>query len=376
MSQNPALNLGTQSSKTPALKPVLAAALASLEVQLDEELARYRRTRTGYRTPCQTRTTSYTSSQPQQFTAISTTTGKKPTAAPTSLAPEEQFVQQTKPNTPPATVPETPQEMPALKTANTEDLPNVKVQAPPEVVAKTQTTPSSPNTSIVPAVVKQEKTETTPPDDTRTQPEGYWESSEALLRSLTEEQPQKRKPTNSDLLSPLGIGSMLLLLVSSLTLGYLLFNPKSLSVFSFGGTSQPNSPSTSSTNTEGTKPDSPTTPIPKHPNLATAEFPEVKDPNDVVGLKPKAKPTPIASPSPAAQKPLSEIKLSADGFYHVVIDNQGESAFASARQVVPDAYLSPDGKLIYLGAFKSKEEVKEQMQLLQDKKINARVQQP
>jgi len=45
-------HLGTQSSKTPGLKPQLAAALACLEVQLDQELARYRRTRTGYNGSC------------------------------------------------------------------------------------------------------------------------------------------------------------------------------------------------------------------------------------------------------------------------------------------------------------------------------------
>jgi hypothetical protein len=313
-------------------------------------------------------------------------------------------------NTPSASVEvETPQSMPAATTVNTE------IQNPPkvEVIDKTDT-PNKENGSIVPAVVKSDKTENTPSDDTPKQPDDYLESSEALLRSLTEEQPQKRKPSNSDnLLSPLGIGSMLLLLVASLTLGYVIFNPKSLSVFGFGGKSQPNSPPTASTtnvkNTEKTKPETPTTPIPKYPNLATDEFPEVNDPNDVVGLKPKPKPTPTAIPSPVAARipanpllapiqqaqplpgqmptpkattspkpelPLTEVKPSADGFYHIVIDNQGANAFASARVVVPDAYFSPDGKLIYLGALKTKEQVKQQMQLLQSKGIKARVQQP
>ncbi|MBW4571750.1 MAG: hypothetical protein KME31_28155 [Tolypothrix carrinoi HA7290-LM1] len=411
MSQDPR-HLGTQSSKTPGLKPALASALSCLEVQLDQELARYRRTRTGYNIPNQSRVSS---NAPQlQQTAIAALDGvlaagiapKKAVPTPTLL--QDATVLQA--NTPSASVEvETPQSMPAATTVNTE------IQNPPkvEVIDKTDT-PNKENGSIVPAVVKSDKTENTPSDDTPKQPDDYLESSEALLRSLTEEQPQKRKPSNSDnLLSPLGIGSMLLLLVASLTLGYVIFNPKSLSVFGFGGKSQPNSPPTASTtnvkNTEKTKPETPTTPIPKYPNLATDEFPEVNDPNDVVGLKPKPKPTPTAIPSPVAARipanpllapiqqaqplpgqmptpkattspkpelPLTEVKPSADGFYHIVIDNQGANAFASARVVVPDAYFSPDGKLIYLGALKTKEQVKQQMQLLQSKGIKARVQQP
>ncbi|MGI2903259.1 hypothetical protein [Tolypothrix sp. VBCCA 56010] len=397
--------LGTQSSKTPGLKPQLAAALSCLEVQLDQELARYRRTRTGYNIPNQSRV-SNNAPQPQQ-TAIAALDQASKKAVPTPTLLQQQTVLQ--PNTPSASVEvETPQSMPAATTVNTE------LPKPPkvEIIDKTDT-PNEANGSIVPAVVKSDKTENTPSEVPPKQPDDYLESSEALLRSLTEE-PQKRKPSNSDnLLSPLGIGSMLLLLVASLTLGYVIFNPKSLSVFGFGDKSQPNSPPTASTtnvkNTEKTKPETPSTPIPKYPNLATDEFPEVNDPNDVVGLKPKPKPTPTAIPSPVAARipanppvaptqqaqplpgqiptpkattspkpelPLTQMKPSADGFYHIVIDNQGASAFASARQVIPDAYLSPDGKFIYLGALKTKEQVKQQMQLLQSKGIKARVEQP
>jgi hypothetical protein len=408
MSQNSRL-LGNQSSKTPELKPQLAAALACLEVQLDQELARYRRTRIGYNAPKQSRASSNTS-QAQQ-SAIATIAPKKTVPTPSSLVQQEQPVLQ--PNTLPTSV-ETPQEMPEATTVNTE------ISKPPQVETIDKTDTPSVNGSIVPAVVKSEKTENISLNDTPKQPDDYLESSEALLRSLTEEQPQKRKPINSDnLLSPLGIGSMLLLLFASLTLGYVIFNPKSLSVFSLAGKLESNSLPTASTNNvkniELAKPETPTTPIPKYPNLATDEFPEVNDPNDVVGLKPKPKPTPRALPSPVAaqipanppvapiqqaqplpglnlptkpkattspssatvpQKPLSEIKPSGDGFYHIVTDNQSDRALASAREVIPDAYLSPEGKLIYLGALKTKEQGKQQIQLLEAKGIKARVQQP
>ncbi|MBW4666194.1 MAG: hypothetical protein KME60_01830 [Cyanomargarita calcarea GSE-NOS-MK-12-04C] len=379
MSQNPLLNSGSQPSKTPGLKPVLAAALACLEVQLDQELARYRRTKTTYRTPSQSPVGSSSSTQLQQFTAITAAT---PTAS-YKLSP-----------TPPISVP---------KTHKLEPSP---LAIPQTIAEDPQIAPTPPDDkpnpgSIVPTVVKNHQSENVNPE-----PDDYLESSEALLRSLTEEQPptQKRTSTTDSLLSPLGIGSMLLLLLASLTLGYVVFNPKSLSHFSFSGlfsgdTSKNADNTDSSVSKTKTVAQPQLTPIPKYPNLATDEFPEVNNPNDVVNLKPKAKPTPTALPKPVQpsslvnssplsstppnrastpSSPLSlgEIKPSSDGFYHIVIDNQDDSSFPKARQAVPDAYLSPDGKLIYLSALKTKTEVQKQMQELQQRGIKARVEQP
>ncbi|MEH2145227.1 hypothetical protein [Nostoc sp.] len=454
MTQNPLNDSSTQSSKKPGLKPALAAALASLEVPLDQELARYRRTRTGLVSSNQPRVVSYMSSQPQPLTAIPTTSGTTYSSAT-----------QIKTNVPPASVPVNPQgtstpatakideppasslavnpqKNPVPATAKTEELNNLNVSSTSDSPkTQTQLPPPPPNfsSSIVPAVVKDTKNKNLlQPDDTPKQPDDYLESSEALLRSLTEEQPETKKPSNysDSLLSPLGIGSMLLLLVASLTLGYVLFNPKSLSQWNLGklfnGNSSPAPENTEEVgNNVQPQIQPPSTSIPKYPNLAAQEFPEVKDPNDVVGLKPKVQPTlavvpnpvvpqnpanpqaalpnlntplkptnPIAlapvptlqplpprnlpptsptktSPKPIATspKPNAEIKPGTDGFYHVVIDNKG-AAFASARQVVPDAYLSANKELIYLGAFKTKEQVQKQMQLLQAKGIKPRVQQP
>ncbi|MEH2012267.1 hypothetical protein [Nostoc sp.] len=447
MTQNPLNDSRTQSSKKPGLKPALAAALASLEVPLDQELARYRRTRTGLVSSNQPRVVSYMSSQPQPLTAIPTTSGTTDSSAT-----------QIKTNVPPASVPVNPQgtstpatakteepptsslavnpqKNPVPATAKTEELNNLNVSSTSDSPkTQTQLPPPPPNfsSSIVPAVVKDTKSKNLlQPDDTPKHPDDYLESSEALLRSLTEEQPETKKPSNysDSLLSPLGIGSMLLLLVASLTLGYVLFNPKSLSQWNLGKLFNGNSsPAPENTEEVGSNVQPqiqpPSTSIPKYPNLAAQEFPEVKDPNDVVGLKPKVQPTlavvpnpvvpqnsanpqaalpnpntalkptnPIAlapvptlqplplrnlpptSPTKTSPKPNAEIKPGTDGFYHVVIDNK-DAAFALARQVVPDAYLSANKELIYLGAFKTKEQVQKQMQLLQAKGIKPRVQQP
>jgi hypothetical protein len=453
MTQNPLNDSSTQSSKTPGLKPALAAALASLEVPLDQELARYRRTRNSLVSSNQRRVASYMSSQSQQLTTHVTS------------GTSQSSVTKIKTNVPPAFIPSNIQEIPAPVTAkidvpsvsslavnpqknptpvtvNTEELNNLNVRSNSDSAnTQTQLPPPPPNfsSSIVSAIVKNTKSENLlEPDDTSKHPDDYLESSEALLRSLTEEQAETKKPSNSSdsLLSPLGIGSMLLLLVASLTLGYVVFNPKGLSQWNLGklfnGNSSPTpeNPEKVGSNVQPQM-QPPSTSIPKYPNLAAQEFPDVRDPNDLVGLQPKVQPTlavvpnpvvpqnpvnphsqaalpepntalkptnPIAlapvpmvqplpplklpptstaktSPKPIATspKPNAEIKPGTDGFYHIVIDNKGE-VLASARQVVPDAYLSLDKQLIYLGAFKTKEQVQKQMQLLQTKGIKARVQ--
>ena len=447
MTQNPLNDSGTQSSKTSGLKPALAAALASLEVPLDQELARYRRTRTGLVASKRPRVATYMSSQSQPLTAIPTTSDTtqssvtviKPNVSPTSVPVNLQGT--STPATAKIDVPTTsslavnPQKNPASATAKTEELNNLNV---PSIFdyAKTQTQlpPPPPNfsSSIVPVIIKDTKSQNLlEPDDTSKHPDDYLESSEALLRSLTEEQLETKKPSNSSdsLLSPLGIGSMLLLLVASLTLGYVVFNPKSLPEWNLSKLLNGNSsPAPENTQEVGSNVQPqiqpPSTSIPKYPNLAAQEFPEVRAPNDVVGLKPTVQPTlavvpnpvvpqnpanpqsalpdpntalkptnPIAlAPVPAVQplpplnlpstltaktspKPDAEIKPATDGLYHVVIDNK-DAALASARQVIPDAYLSPNKELVYLGAFKTKEQVEQHLKLLQARGIKARVQQP
>ena len=447
MTQNPLNDSGTQSSKTPGLKPALAAALASLEVPLDQELARYRRTRNGLVSSNQRRVASYMSSQAQALAAIPTTssTTQSSVTAITTNVPSASITvvnhqgtpapATAKIDEPPASAVAVNSEMkPASATLKTEELNNLNVPSTADS-AKTQNQlpPPPPNfsSSIVRTVVKDTNSENLlRPDDTPKHPDDYLESSEALLRSLTEEQLETRKPSNSSdsLLSPLGIGSILLLLVASLTLGYVVFNPKGLSQWNLGKLFNGNSPPVPENTKElgsNAQPQNqpPSTSIPKYPNLANEEFPEVKDPNDLVGLKPKVQPplavvpnsvvpqnpanppvllpvpntalkprNPIASsvpllnspptstaktlPKPATSPKLStEIKPGTDGFYHIVIDNKG-AVLDSARQVVPDAYLSLDKQLIYLGAFKTKEQVQNQMQLLQARGIKARVQQP
>lgn len=425
MSQNPLMHLGSTVSKTPSLKPPLAAALAGMEVQLDRELARYRRTRTGgYRASNQSSSYAPSSSIGLQYLAPVTAT--PPESVADSLNDDENSTEipisetSVTPLTYTNEITTTPPPPPPPP-------PNPKVTVTPDPVKETATPPGSSSASIVPVTtikadsnenLNQNITDSTP----QNQPDDYLESSEALLRSLTQEAPktQKRPASNSDsLLSPLGIGSILLLLMASVILGYVVINPKSLPQFSLDGLFKRNNSTATNSDTDSQSSNGNTktvaqpqlTPIPRYPNLAQDEFPEVKTPNDVVGLTPKPKPTqqeptstvplqnspkatssvvpvspapvttapvaitpsPTPLPIPTQNIPISDLKPSSDGFYHVVIDNNSENAFAAARKAVPDAYLSPDGKLIYLGAIKNKEKVQELLNDVRQKGLNARI---
>ncbi|AKG22826.1 SPOR domain-containing protein [Calothrix sp. 336/3] len=392
MSQNPLVGMGVASSNTPALKPVLAAAIASLEVQLDQELTRYRRTRFPSRSPNQFRTEAPSAqavavSPPGEISSsqIITTTGMKPPGATTASDHPRNISFTT--------------------------LGKATNPSPPEVSPLPQN-----SGSIVPAWQSETapdafpETHITPTDNPPQTPDDFLESSEALLRSLTEEQQsknQKQNTTNDSLLSPLGIGSVLLLLLASLTLGYAIFNPQKLSLHSLKELFQGKSSDSTASNINGNTAQEQLTPMPKYPNLAEQEFPEVRDANDVVGLTPKEKPiavnTPIPSapaspstttaikppeklppvntpipaavtPKPAVEVPVAEIKPGADGYFHVVTENQSQQVFAKARQAIADAYVSDDGKLIFLGAVTSKEKAQQLVKELQAKGIKARIQ--
>ncbi len=394
MNKNPLID-STKSSQISGLNPVLTTALASLEVQLDQELTRYRRTRKNAR------------QQPSRSVKSYTTLKK------TALLNDIQL-----PAVPPLAIsPENP-----LLTTETEAINFPPAFPPPEI----EETPTSANlgekssSSLVPTKIQPPENQTLlTTNDTPKQPDDYLESSEALLRSLTAEAPQTQTPhspkSRNSVLSPMGIGSMLLLLLASLTLGYVVLNPKNLPTFNFSNLLNSNSSPTAE-NTEAIENNSPPTteakitPIAKYPNLATQEFRQVRDPKDVVDLTPKVKPTPQITPTPlgiqapitpitpitplptlspvptlstplpkptATASPLAEdIKPSADGYYYIIADNQGDNALAAAKQVVPDAYLSPNKKFIYLGALKTKDDIKRRLQELAAKGIKGRLQQP
>ncbi|MGG6293571.1 hypothetical protein ACQ4M4_04020 [Leptolyngbya sp. AN02str] len=108
-------------------------------------------------------------------------------------------------------------------------------------------------------------------------PSEYLESSEQLLRSLNHDEPRLRRPQPSmlsTLITPLGLGSMMLLLLTSVTFGYVLMNPATLAGLNWfrAGTSEEATDPTSLDETATT-----TQPQPPGlgPNLSSQEFQDV-----------------------------------------------------------------------------------------------------
>ncbi len=118
-------------------------------------------------------------------------------------------------------------------------------------------------------------------DNTLPDPEGYLESSEELLKSIEEEMPlraRRRADLLDLLLTPLGVGLMLLLLLSTATLGFLIMNPGTLSALFSPSSKVAASPSSPSNPLNSPLTRVPTTPIdsaPPSPDLSAEEFRDV-----------------------------------------------------------------------------------------------------
>jgi hypothetical protein len=404
MSQNPLLESAAGSSSTTVLQPLLKAALSSLEIDLTEELTRYRRRR-GQQIPLRNEQ-SISPARAEVLNDLSIN-NDLPESSFVNNSTQSEFVRED---------------------LSQQSVPEKTAEQPLQSAVKTTIQPESTNSAIVHTTqvntphVEEGLLHTTP--DTHLPPDDYLESSEALLRSLTEEQPESSRPVKSTdrLLSPLGIGSMLLLLLASATLGYVAMNPVKLPFASKPSPDAANPPETGTTPGQQVVPTS----IPKAPNLAAREFVDVNldtipvlQPKSSISPTPKpllptpakkiVKPTviqtlpipqvvptlppltlppiqsattplpksPIESVTTPPAKPLAKNVLpSSDGYYHVVADNNSDRALTDVRKVVTDAYSSPKGTIIYLGAVKTPEEAEKLIQQLQSKGIKARISQP
>ncbi len=264
----------------------------------------------------------------------------------------------------------------------------------------------------------------------------YLASSAQLLEEIEDavaEAPEP-KPASDGLLTPLGVGSMLLLLLSSASVGYLVMNPN---VASRLGLSRP---STSvATSPSAAAPVASPTGVPS-PNLAVNEL-ERLDANSIPRLTPQAaerSPIPTLPPSPAATKttpsgttnpalisgsprlsdalgipatsnplpvPASPVSPTTSSspqtspqtnpqvspspqtsparrrtpFFVVLVDYTDDRSLAQARTVIPEAYLEeiPDqGTKIQMGAFLSENEAKALVDQLRQRGITATIYRP
>ena len=222
-------------SPRPTLEPVLQNALESLDINLEEELARYRR---------------HILLQ-QRAARQNTTPAAALTESPFSFDGLDQGLDDA---LPPLVLPSGVEELAANVTEANPELD--AVQTPEEVgEVAAQGISSSELVPIGPEALETEPVDSEVSFDLATtgaeadlvpslppNPDDYLESSEELLRSLENEEKRAEAIANESLdsaskqslvdsiFTPLGVGSILLLILSSATLGYLVIRPSTLNM--------------------------------------------------------------------------------------------------------------------------------------------------
>jgi len=298
MSQNTSVESSTQSLPNSSINPALQAALGSLDVQLEEELARYRRQRAGSPVMRPRGLGRHQIRKPIELISVSKLGGQTqtPVAGRNPAVPMLSFPLALVKPTPEAAF---PQEIPR------EPITQAGLRETPVVAENSVTEDSVPTPMNPPEQPADVAGDLVPLATAQAQPEDYLESSEKLLRSLAQEEGNSpgKKTFIARLLTPTAVGSILLLLLSSATVTYIFTNPSTLTALRlnrFLGLKTPKI-AQSSTQTPVAKVNPPqNSPIVEGPNLASEEFTEVNL-NTLSQLV--TSPTPSASPSPVPALP-------------------------------------------------------------------------
>ena len=301
MSQN--ISVESTSSTNLGINPALQAALSSLDVQLEEELARYRRQRAGR--PLMSPKGLGRNQTHKPIDLMSVRGGNQPQrpALGMSTAPLASF--------PLFMVQPGPEASPADETHQQKAQPspmNIASGASPGMVVADQ------NQADDNLGIQHDTQPLTPPNQSagrgdlatvgvsQSPPEDYLESSEQLLRSLAEAEtvPAPKKHFTEKLLTPLGVGSILLLLLSSATAVYFLSNPSSFAALldRFFGSKTP-TPAQNNIEPKTTSNSGENTPVVNGPDLASDEFVDLNL-NTLSHLETSPKPSPSA---PSVQVP-------------------------------------------------------------------------
>jgi len=402
MSQKTSAKSSTPSSPL-SINPALQTALGSLDVQLEAELARYRRQRRGR---------SITSPQlPGRYAKPKSGVNQlePTTASPISIAPAADSTsspgdinqQSSSVNGSP-----TPEKRESPDNEPTPPLfPPLPSQEAPLVKTQEQSVTDFPTLEES----LEEDGKLVVPTTDQSQPEDYLESSEKLRQTLAEQETPKesQKPSSNRILTPLGVGSILLLLVSSATLTYIFRTSLGLNFLETEtpttvenstattasgesellGVNQPNLASDDEfpdvnintlpnlqANPTSSPSASPIAPIPNSPPPAAAPptasvlpLPQLPNPASNLPsalLTPPTPPPPTATPSvtpnsspaqpesstnkssekantstSAALKPNNTPSNLSDEFYYVLINSSDSSVLETAQTIVPDAYV-------------------------------------
>ncbi|WP_199247673.1 hypothetical protein [[Phormidium] sp. ETS-05] len=398
---------------TSQLPTALQAVLASLDVDIDAELARYRRHRRGEAVAPSFRTIAGEKVQKNlDLIQLTPTSSSKPN----SELPNSGVTTSGTPLPPPR----------EQSAAPTTSLPFEPYTSAP-IVPVSGNGAASPEASHTPRVE---------PEVVTAEPDDYLESSEALLKSIDEENSRDispdlattSRPQSKNFLTPLTVGSVLLFVAASGTLAYALLNGPGSGNWRLSRLWQGESPAPT-TPVTGQTPNPVTTAEPTSPNLARREFvpldvetlgtlessesslpsptpaqaptgvatapqtqptapslPEVAVattpqppgtaptlPNtgglenintillpESVKQQPKA-PTPGVSPAAGAKTPAVPADLAMPQFYYLLMEYKNDDSLRQARDWVPDAYVRefPIGVRIQLGAYDDEPTAKE-----------------
>ena len=401
----------SQASSIESLHPVIKAALSSLDIQLEEELVRYRRQKAGHSVMPTYSLDRTTTSQVIDLMAVdgAESINQPPDlgmATPISIMPPSQA---------------SPAAQPEAENLRSDSGVREAFRAAQRSVG---------GDLVYQGVIP-------------TQPNDYLASSEELLRSLAQEEAQrhKKRRLRDNLLTPLAVGSLLLLLLTTATLGYIVRNPSVLQYL--GGNrlskSQPEDTPLGTQSSTATDELASETPIIQGPNLAAQEFVDLnlnnlsmlktaKSEGEAIynsAIKPKAislnpavvenaSPQNLANallppdiqpiigastlidPPPAAPQTGTTVAISPQdknmqppaatankvganlakrpkGYYYVMANYQSARQLANIRKIVGDAYVLklPQGSRIQMGAFDKKSQAKTFIKVLQKKGVPA-----
>lgn len=345
MSQNTSVESSNRSLNQ-SIKPALQAALVSLDMQLEEELARYRRQKAGRPVMPPRGLGRHQVRKPLDLISVDKVgeTVQRP-ALGMSTAPKISMPLTSAYQTPaPLSDWETereefpPASQPSRVSSVTSGLSDAPI-IPSSGNATTDRTPSAARMTERPTAPGPSESDLAAFADAPAQPEDYLESSEQLLRSLAEDEksaePQKR--LTDKFLTPLGVGSILLLLLSSATLVYIFTNPSSLSALGldrlFGVKPQTTAESPSKITAVKSEPASGSSTL-SGPKLDQGEFKDI-NPDNLSQLE--ASSSPSSPPSPVA--PLSD--LPNPGVNSVAPPPASSSTAVNGSSNLPSALLSP-----------------------------------
>jgi hypothetical protein len=384
MSQSSVVN---SSQSSDSLQPALKAVLGSLDVQLEDELSRYRRYRRKT-TPA--------------------TAAKKPSNSYTQKPSEVLSVSDGENNIEPSSPPSSQSKSSSSQTSSGWEsvvLPGSAPLAPRSPKTQLQSEPSYANSSGSPF---------TSSSSNANEPDGYLESSQQLVKSLEERRAKRRQRSwAASLFTPVGIGSMLLFLLSCIGLGYVVMSPSGMATLGLNRWLSKLNPNAQQTD-ETTDPNTIES-IEPQPNLAAREFvdldldtlsninpspnpipaPTTQTPTPTNGqnltppsplpsgpgmsnltnellpdpVPPTPKPTTAPAPAPApvpkpaagaATKPNTNPVRASDSLYYVVTSYTDERSLEKAREVVPDAYVREfkTGVKVQMGALDNPEAAK------------------